>query len=48
MVSAAAGGATQELPTTAKDGSKKKEKLQLNAAMKAPQRLEQMEEGSEL
>lgn len=44
----AAASAAQELPTTAKDVSKKKEKLQLNANMKPPQRLDQMEEGTDL
>lgn len=46
--SSAAASAAQELPTTAKDVSKKKEKLQLNANMKPPQRLDQMEEGTDL
>ena len=44
----AVAGAAQELATTAKDVSKKKEKLQLNANMKPTQRLDQMEEGTDL
>jgi hypothetical protein len=38
------GPLAQELPTTAKDASKKKEKVQLSSSMKPPQKLDQIEE----
>lgn len=41
------GNVAQELPATAKDASRKKEKVQLSANVKLPQRLEQIEEGTE-